>query len=229
MKSKLTILYCTLISALLLGCDSTSSPFGEGGGASSGTNIISEKGFVIAFDETNPAVLDENGGHADVNVIVTINAADKLLLATSGATAYLDVDWGTLSSGSCTISNGSCSITWTSNGSFNPNIFPSDDAITFTGWVLGEESFSDVNGNTLFDDGDVFVNDTSGPFLDLDHTGTYSAINDKVLSPGNIGGVLTAADNLFNGSDCNHSSLCSPTSTQVYISSRAILSIRNVP
>lgn len=230
MKNNLTLLSCILITAFLTGCGNSESPFTEGG-VSSGTNIITEKNFVMAFDEPNPKVIDSDGYHSDVEVVVSISASDKLLLSTSGATAYLDVDWGTLSSNTCQIISGSCTITWTGDSSFNQPYFPgdgdlntNDELITFTAWVLGEESFSDLNGNGIFDDSDIFDNDTSGPFLDLDFSGTFSA-GDKILFPGNANGTLTAADGLYNGAECSHSTLCNPTTTEIYISDRAILSI----
>jgi len=227
MKNTLTVLSCTIISSLLIGCGESDSPFAAGG-ISSGTNIVSEKNFNLAYDNGNPPVLSGTGIDTSVQVVATFSAADKSGLAASGATAYLEVDWGTLSAKSCTINaSGNCSITWTANANNNTQFIPGDERITFTGWVLGEESYSDLNGNGTFDDGDIFINDSSGPFLDLDHSGDFSA-GDQILTPGNLNGQLTAADGLFNGTDCNHSSLCS-TTTQIYISDRDILSIREAP
>jgi len=228
MNNKLTLLSFSLVSALLFGCADSESPFTENGNVSSGTNIISDTNFIIAFDDTAPAVLDlvENTFDASVTVAVTFSASDKLRLRTTGATAYIDVDWGTLSDTSCIIdSTGQCSITWGSNAKASE--IPPDNQITFTGWIIGEESFTDLNGNIVFDDGDIFLDDVSGPFLDLDHSGDFTA-GDKVLSPGNSNGVLTPADGLYNGADCAHTSLCS-TTTQIYVSARAILSIAPAP
>lgn len=228
MNNKLTLLSFSLVSALLFGCAGDESPFTENGNVSSGTNIVSDKNFIIAFDEVNPAVIDATTGVVDssVEVVVTFSASDKSGLPTAGSIAYLDVDWGTLSSATCRIeSTGSCTITWTSNA--KPSNIPGDNSITFTGWIQGEESYSDLNGNGVFDDGDVFLDDVSGPFLDLDHSGDFTAV-DKVLSPGNSNGVLTPADGLYNGSDCAHTSLCG-TTTLIYISDRDILSIISAP
>ena len=227
MKNKLTLLSCTIIVASLTGCGNEDSPFVEGG-VSTGSNIISEKNFNIAYDG-DFSVIDADGGiDTGVTVGVNFSAADQSGLPVQGTTVYLDVDWGTLSSTTCLLnSSGSCTITWTSNSNNNQAFFPADDSITFTGWAIGEESFSDLNGNKVFDDGDIFLNDSVGPFLDLDHSGDFGA-GDKVLTPGNINGQLTAADLLFNGSNCNHSSLCS-TTTQIYVSDRDTLSISAAP
>lgn len=229
-KTKLLPLLIATAALATAGCDTASeSPWSPGGGASSGTNIPSQKNFVVLFDEPNPPVIDDEGYHGGVEVEVSIHAADRLHLATTGATAYLDVDWGTLSATSCQIqSSGSCSITWTSNSNFDPEFFPADERITFTAWISGEESFADVNGNGLFDDGDIFTNDSDGPFLDLNHDGAYTAGIDKILYPGNAIGTLTPANGLFDGPQCAHSTLCSGASS-IYISDRAILSIREAP
>lgn len=233
MITKLSLLSCTILSTLLLGCSSSDSPFIEGGGAGSGTNVVSQKNFVLAFNDLNPDVVNEDGSfNVDVEVIVTFQASDRLNLATVGATAYLDVTWGTLSSATCTIDNeGKCSITWTSNSSlddaFKPVVTgspPTSALVSFTGWILGEESFSDLDGDTLFGDNDIFLSDSAGPFLDLNFDDIYSSTIDKLLVPGNPGGTLRTPDSLFNGAGCVHTTLCSPT-TQVYISSRQIINI----
>jgi len=216
----------------LLGCgdDEAFSPAGTGG-SSSGTNVPTSRNFVVLFDEPNPPVLTDDGADGGVVVQVTINAGDRLKLATVGATAFLDVDWGSLSATSCQIDvNGSCTITWTSNASFDDPFFPGspgspsggDENITFTAWILGEESFNDLNGNGFFDDGDLFDTAT---FLDLNHSRDFNATVDRILVPGNTNGVITPADGLYNGQNCQHSTLCSDT-TLIYISNRAILSIR---
>lgn len=229
-KTKLLTFVIAAATLTAAGCGSSSeSPFSPGGGASSGTNIPSQKNFVVLFDEPNPPVITDDGLDGGVEVEVSINAADRLDLATTGATAYLEVDWGTLSATSCQIqSSGSCTITWISNSNFDPEFFPADEQITFTAWILGEESYADVNGNGVFDDGDVFTNDSDGPFLDLNHDGGYTAGTDQILYPGNAAGSLTPANGLFDGPDCAHSTLCSGASA-IYISDRAILSIREAP
>lgn len=230
-KTKLLPLLIATATLAVAGCDS-GSPYSPGGGESSGTNIPSQKNFVVLFDEPNPPVITDEGLDGGVEVEVSIHAADRFNLATTGATAYIDVDWGTLSATSCQIqSSGSCSITWTSNSSFDPEFFPADEHITFTAWIRGEETFIDVNGNGFFDDGDVFsaiTHDTAGPFLDLNHNDDYTVGTDKVLSPGNNAGVLTPANGLFDGPDCTHSTQCSGQSS-TYISDRAILNIREQP
>lgn len=242
MNTKYKLFSLLFIPVVLAACDASSqSPFSPGGGASSGTNIVSQRNFLIAFDEPNPPVITDEGVDAGVEVAVTINAADRLNLPTTGATAYIDVDWGTLSATSCQIeSSGACTVTWRSNASFNDSFFPGrpggDEQITFTAWIVGEEAFDDINGNGVFDDGDIFLRDVTqtpiydiqGPFLDLDHSGDYTEGTDKVLIPGNSNGQLTQRNGLFDGQECSHSTLCSGDSS-VYISDRAILSIREAP
>jgi len=229
----------------LTNCGSNESPFVEGGGIinNSGTNIVSEKNFNIAFDPVRPIVVNADGERfTGIEVTVIITTADRSGLRTPGVTVYLDVDWGILSEDSCVTeviddtSPSQCSITWRGDANFNQPFFPGDplvaedEFITFTGWTLGEESFIDINDNGIFDDGDgnAFLNDTTGPFLDINHNDNYDIGTDKVLNPGNSNGILTPADTLFNGVNCTHSTLCSAT-TQIYISDRAIIPIFEEP
>lgn len=235
MKKTQTLLTGLIVSSLLVSCANDGSPFTEGGdGASSGTNIVSEKNFNVAFDPVRPLVIDNDGNRfTGIESIVTITAADQSGLPTTGATVFLDVDWGILSATSCIIeSTGKCSITWTGDANFNQPFFPDDAEITFTAWALGEESYIDLNDNGVFDDadGNALLNDTSGPFLNLNHSAfnSYEIGEDKVLVPGNIDGILTAADNLFNGTNCTHSTLCSST-TVIYVSDQAIIRIDEEP
>lgn len=125
MNTKYKLFSLLFIPVVLAACDASSqSPFSPGGGASSGTNIVSQRNFLITFDEPNPPVITDEGVDAGVEVAVTINAADRLNLPTTGATAYIDVDWGTLSATSCQIeSSGACTVTWRSNASFNDSFF----------------------------------------------------------------------------------------------------------
>ena len=85
MKNKLTLLSCTIIVASLTGCANEDSPFVEGG-ASTGSNIISEKNFNIAYDG-DFSVIDADGGiDTGVTVGVNFSAADQSGLPVQGTT-----------------------------------------------------------------------------------------------------------------------------------------------
>jgi len=245
MKTIFTLFTAVLLTLIISGCADDDAFTLDTSGGNSGTNIPAIKNFVMLFDDTNPAVISADGLTFDGGVVVqvTINAGDRLKLPTVGATAYLETEWGTLSDKTCVIeANGACTITWTSNANFGQPFFPPDGNVAFTAWILGEEDFTDIDGNNIFNNGDFFDPDPNdqpfltaahgddliGPYLDLDHDGVYTLNVDDVLIPGNTNGVITQPDQLYNGQNCTHPSLCSPT-TLIYISHHVFLPIQAAP
>jgi len=214
MNKKLTLLSCSLISSLLIGCGADNSPFTEGGGGSS-SNFVSAKNFSLVFDELNPEVFDTatNVTINGVEVVVTVNAGNRFQEKVSGGTVFFRTEIGLLDNNSCEIVDGSCSVTWVS--SIVPGDVPADQINTITAWIVtAEEGFTDLNSNGIFDDGDLFTHDISDPFLDLSHDGnnpTYNAgVDALIVSP-----TFTPADSLYSGSGCAHSSLCASTNSTV--------------
>lgn len=93
-----------------------------------------------------------------------------------------------LVSSACTLSDGSCSVTWESAGS-------SSNAPDFNASVMaftqGAESFTDLNGNFLYDEGEPFE-DLGEPYIDENEDGMYSigeafvdSNKNRVLDPPN--------------------------------------------
>lgn len=202
--NKLALVLFGLISSLCLAACSGDIDGFTGSGSSS-SNIISDKNFIVFFSNTNPAVIDDTGGHGGVDVTITIQAGDRFDAATSGNTVYIQSQWGILDTTTCTITAGSCSVNWTSDSDFA--FLPADLLNTITVYALGEESFTDLNGSGVFDDGDIFLRDVSEPFHDLDHNGVYNAGIDEIIDVDNSEDH-TLADNKYNGIGCAHSTLC---------------------
>lgn len=203
----------------LAGCSSNDSPFTEGGSSSS-NNPISDKNFNLFFDEVNPAVIDQEGAHGGVPVVVTVFAGDKFNASVTGGTVFIQTEWGILDSNSCQLVDGSCTVTWTSDSDFR--FIPADLLNTFTAYISGEESYVDLNGSGNFDDGDTpnpgdsYLRDLEEPFLDISHNGIYTAGIDEIIDiDGN--GVHTLGDNLFNGENCQHSTLCAVNTPRIII------------
>jgi len=189
---------------MLVSCASGDDGFAGSQGGSS-TNIISDKNFQVFIDPTNPAVVDDDGGHGGVEVTISVTAADRNNAKVSGGTVYIKTQWGVLENPSCQLINGTCSVKWTSDSDFS--FIPSDLYNTVTVYTRGEESYTDLNGSGTFDDNDLWLRDVSEPFIDLDHDGVYTASADQVIDiDGN--GILTPADGAFNGAGCSHTTLC---------------------
>lgn len=208
MKTKTHILPFALMTSLMFGCSSDESVFTAGGGASSGP--VTDKNFNMFFSPVDPEVIDDDGFHGGVEVEVVVHAGDKFNTAVNGGTVYIQTEWGFLDSGNCKIVNGSCSVKWTSDADFS--FLPADYRLTFTAYMLGEESYVDLNGSGNYDDGDgnTYVRDLEEPFVDISHDGIYTAGTDEVIDI-NSDGVHTIGDFQFNGEGCTHSTNCSAT------------------
>ena len=217
MKNNLASIAYALIFTLLAACSNDESPFTEGGGSTS-SQPISDKNFNLFFDPIDPAVIDDDGAHGGVEVTVTVFAGDKNNTAVSGGTVFIKTEWGILNADRCQIVNGSCSVTWTSDSDFG--FLPFDLLNTFTAYVVGEESYVDINGSGNFDDGDgaFYLRDLEEPFIDLSHDGTYTAGVDEIIDI-DLNGVHTPGDLMFNGIGCTHTTLCgsgTPTSITIF-------------
>ena len=123
----------------------------------------------------------------------------------------------------CTTVDGACSVTWTGT---EPRALegPRAGVSTILAVVTGAESFQDVNGNGVFDDGDGFrlvdtyvngklkeADDRPEPYLDENENGIYDVGEFYVDFNNNKKRDL--ADGLYNGPLCTHSTLCSSNKT----------------
>lgn len=89
---------------------------------------------------------------------------------------------------------------------------PANGRVTVLAKAIGEESFTDANGNGAFDNGETFV-DLPEPFRDDNENGTYDVGED--FFDFNNDQNRTAADGLFNGVLCNDTTgRCGASSTR---------------
>ncbi len=94
---------------------------------------------------------------------------------------------------------------------FAPLGQPYGGRATITATAVGEESFTDENGNFVFDDGESFT-DLPEAFLDINENGAFNSSMD-IFFDFNEDGQYNAADGKFNGVLCKHSTLCSTQQT----------------
>jgi hypothetical protein len=89
---------------------------------------------------------------------------------------------------------------------------PPNGRVTVLAKAIGEESFTDANGNGAFDNGETYV-DLAEPFRDDNENGTYQVGED--FFDFNNDQSRTAADGLFNGVLCNDTTgRCGAASTR---------------
>ena len=89
------------------------------------------------------------------------------------------------------------------------------DVVTVTAYTIGEEAFTDSNGDNVFDDGDAGFDDLEEPYVDADNQfhiqfSSGDTIIDVVSTndPTGKNGMHDLADGFFNGNGCTHTSLC---------------------
>ena len=214
--------FMVMSSLLMTGCSGTSDALGGGGtGVTANEGIVSQRNFTVAATDIYPAVVDVDGFHV-LDVTITAYIGDRNNQAITGShTVYFETEWGVIDP-SCVTEDGSCSVTW-KTASFD--FFPANDAgghpgNTIVAYTLGEESFTDLNDNNLFDDDDndagtMLFDDFEEPFIDIANNGTFDLGTDQVIDTINgldsLGSNNThdGVDSMFNGAGCIHSSLCS--------------------
>lgn len=125
------------------------------------TAIADQNSFSLSASCFNVEGLDIDGKE----VSLTVRAADRFNNPVPDGTTIAFTAEGGRVQPDCQTVNGNCSVTWNSQ---DPR--PGNGRSTILATALGEESFLDVNGDGLFDGGDIFndpARDPEGFFLDL--------------------------------------------------------------
>ena len=106
--------------------------------------------------------------------------------------------------GSCTTTNGACTSTFTTQ---QPR--PTNGRVTVLAFAIGEESFTDLNGNGVADlspnemiDANGASTDMAEAFVDYNENGVFNAATEP-YQDFNGGGVYNAADGQYNGVLCS--------------------------
>ncbi|MCK4706333.1 MAG: hypothetical protein KAT90_12690, partial [Gammaproteobacteria bacterium] len=198
-------------------CDPDNSSYETPNTSDIATNpgVISQKNFSLLTTDIAPAVIDAVTGvftKTDVQLTVYIGDRNNQTL-TDPHEIFFKSEYGLIEP-SCTTEDGSCSVTWSAIARPDDGGPGSDGLVTITAYTAGEESFTDTNGNNLFDDGDVAFEDIEEPYIDADETGSFTAgdvIIDVINTYDPFGNNEThdIADGVFNGAGCTHTSLCS--------------------
>lgn len=190
------------------------------------TGHADQDSFSLSASVFNP----EGGGHDGEVVTLTVYASDHSSNPVpDGETVYFHAEGGQIEP-ACALASGSCSVVWRSA---NRRPF-NDGRVTVTATMIGEEGFSDINGNGVLDDTDSFV-DKAEVYYDYDESGTFNPLVmnlDQNLDPyyeefldfdGNL--THTAADGEYNGTKCNSANTVNICSTQTSMDVRESLVI----
>jgi len=211
-----TIIACS--SFFVAGCGGDNSSYETPNTSDTPTNsgAISYKNFSLLASETQPTVIDPTTGiftKTDVTMTVFIGDRNNQIL-TDKHTIYFRTEYGTITP-SCITENGYCEVTWSAIKRPEAGGPGDDMRVTIVAYTVGEESFTDTNGNGIFDDddGSAFI-DLEEPYVDANENGIYDYGEDIIdVVNGNdltgINEVHDIGDTFFNGAGCTHSSLCS--------------------
>ncbi|MCL6264095.1 Ig-like domain-containing protein [Craterilacuibacter sp. RT1T] len=177
------------------------------------TGYPHQDGFSLAATSLNPEFLNRDGEETTL----TASASDRAgNLVPDGTPIYFVTEAGVGQVDSkCETKNGRCSVKLSSSGDRNALVGAGRQ--TILAYTLGEESFSDSNGNGLHDMGEPF-DDLPEAFVDANMNGTRNlglptvqfATTGKVLDERfedlNANLQYDAKDDNFNGVTRNYSS-----------------------
>jgi hypothetical protein len=161
------------------------------------TGLPDQNSFSLSTSSFNPEAWNYDG----TTITITARAADQFNNPVPDGTAIYFMTEGGAIDPSCTTSGGACSVTWRSQ---NPR--PANGRSTILAYALGNESFQDLNGNGLFDAGDVLLTDLGEAFLDENENGVYAPGEPFVDLNGD--GLYTPADGQYHGSLCADTAVC---------------------
>ena len=203
------------------------------------TGLPASKGFSMAVGKVNntgPACPNVEAYDIDGQTVpLTVRLSDRYNNPAPDGTSVTFTTNGGHVVGSCVTpsapgaADGTCSVNWTSANprpqltDDNPNLLRAGRA-TVLATAIGEESFTDNNGNGFYDQGEAFVN-LGEPYEDDNENGTYE-VGEHFLDF-NHSGSRDAADNTFKGITCtgsDASATCSTTTLAISQSAVIVMS-----
>ncbi|GAC18606.1 Ig-like domain-containing protein [Paraglaciecola arctica] len=182
------------------------------------TGLPNQRSFTFSSDVFNP----EAGSYNGVTVNLTARLSDIFSNPVPDNTIVTFTAEGGSVESSCVTSGGACSVIWTSS---EPR--PSNSRVTVLATAIGHETLFDSNGNNIFDDedggviseepstasgfgvtaaGQIGFVDYSEAWLDDDENLEWNS-GERFLDYNN-NEQFDEADKLFNGTQCQSSSLC---------------------
>lgn len=140
---------------------------------------------------------------------------------------YFTTSGGLIEDQCLTDENSTCTVSW-----FNQAPKPANGRVTILATALGNESFTDTNGDGLFNGNDTLKADLGEAFLDTNQNGSYDLTDGyfvDIFGPNNsLGGdgVWTPGNNQYDGALCVSSPAnpCTKNSVTVRDEVRIVLS-----
>ena len=151
------------------------------------TGIPAQDSFSVAASTLNIEGWDYDG----VTSNVTVRLADHFKNPVPDGTAVSFRTCGGSIPASCTTTSGACTVQFTSQA---PR--PANGRAVVLAYALGEESFTDLNANGIYDPGEPWT-DMPEPWLDCDENGVWEPGEDFIDTNGD--GLYSPGDGIYNG------------------------------
>lgn len=162
----------------------------------------SQKAFSLAVEKHNIEAWDKVGSPSET---VSVQLGDRFNNPVpDGTTVQFTTDGGIIDP-SCTTVGGACTVTWRPG---SPQ--PANGRAIIMAYTIGEEGFTDVNGNGVFDAGDSFT-DEGEVFEDDNENGTRDS--GEPFYDFNSNNVYDGPDGKYEGINCQHPTLCGSRSS----------------
>lgn len=184
------------------------------------TGTVSQNNFTILSEDLEPEIFVDPALSTFTykELVITVYVGDRNnQRLTDAHTVFFKTEWGLIDP-SCVTEDGFCTVKWSTSSGDDA---PADHKNTIMAYTLGEESFTDVNGNGIFDDADNATpsfEDLEEPYVDFNRNRIYDSGEDFVdgVDPSGTPEQHDTGDFVFNGLGCTHSSLCSSV-TSIYV------------
>ena len=178
--------------------------------------------MTLSAEVLNPRAWNLNGQEVKITVQLADRFNNKIQ---DGTSVSFVTELGAIDP-SCATENGTCFVNWVSQSPReNPNVINNVGRTTILATVEGEESFDDTNSNGVFDNNDIGFDDKEEAFMDENEDGLYNnlATDDELYIDFNSSGSHNAANGLYNGSGCAHTTKCDTTSESITVRDSVVL------
>lgn len=185
------------------------------------TGLPDQNSVSLSLSDLNPQAFSVDG----TEVTATIRAADRFNNPVPDGTAFAFTTSGGSIGGNCATVDGACAVTWRSQ---NPRV-PRAAILAF---AIGEESFTDLNGDGRYDDGEPFQS-LAEPWRDDDLDGAYDAASEEFqdfngdglrTDPNTVGASGFESVKKFTGSLCDGPGNCD-VARSLYVYDTAVLTM----
>jgi len=163
------------------------------------TGVPVQKNASLSLSQYNPRAADKDG----TEIEVVLSLADDFNNPVADNTAVSFWAEGGSIAPSCTTLNGVCTVKWRSQ-----DFRPDNMRVTIFAFAAGNETFTDINNNGRYDQGEPFV-DLPEAFRDDNENNIYDIgekfvdLIDKSLNPPSLNGIYDATgDGVYSGTLC---------------------------